>query len=84
MLGCLEDKYFLNYSAWLRDGTNTNMSITYCLKKTGFKSWGQSSSHLFLKLCFKMLAWAGPNGDPIAISSIIEFVVKYKKWFFGC
>ena len=31
MLGSLEDKYFLNYSAGLREEKNTNISSTYCL-----------------------------------------------------
>ena len=53
----------------------------YNLQNTGFKSLGQSLSHLFSKLHVKMLAKAGPNGDPKEF--IIEFIAKNKKRFFG-
>ena len=41
-------------------------------------------SHLFSKLHIKILARAGPNGDPHShtINLFIEFVVKHKKRFF--
>ena len=67
MLGCLEDKYFLNFSAWSREENNTNIINIPSIED---RLWGQSLSHLFPKLHLKILGRAGPNGDPIATPSI--------------
>ena len=76
MLGWLEDKYFLNFSAWLREENNTNMASTSHLQKIDFKPPGQSlSHHLFPKLHLKMLARAGPNGDPIFYRRYVDDIL---------
>ena len=69
LLGCLDGKYSLNLSAWSGEENSANMSSTWRLYNTRLKSLGQSRSHILSKLHIKMLAKAGPNGDPIATPS---------------
>ena len=47
---------------------------------TGLKSLGQSRNHLISKLPIKMLAKAGPNGNPIATPStyLQQFLLHIK------
>ena len=70
MLGCLEDEYFLNSSAWLRVKNNTNIyKNSYCI--------------LNVKILARFRPNGDAIATPSIYCHTIEFIVKHKKRFFG-